>query len=324
MKIAKIVILTAVLLVLGVFYKRFKGRIDEQDALSDYDIVKQFLLNDSSLATSTKPLIWIHSEHAPNARNWESFYSRSNTKVNQPYMLLTIKSIIDTCGKSFNICLIDDSSFQKIIPGWSVDLSMVGDPVKKYIRQLALFKILYYYGGLVLPPSFLAMQDLGGVYEDSTRDGKLITAEALNRTASGECKNVVPTSSFVGCKKESPFCKELIDEMERLVSVDQTATPEFLGDCVMWLHKAAKAGKAHVIPGQLVGTVDASGNPIGVEELLGQSKLNINRKCYGILIPADELLQRSSYKWFVRMSTAQVVGSDTFIGKMMLATMVKQ
>jgi hypothetical protein len=112
--------------------------------------------------------------------------------------------------------------------------------------------------------------------------------------------------------------------MERLVSADQTAAPDFLGDCAAWLHDAAVAEKAHVIPGQLVGTVDASGNPIGVEELLGQSKLDINRRCYGIIIPADELLQRTSYKWFVRMSAAQVVGSDTFIGKIMLAAMSPQ
>jgi hypothetical protein len=321
MKIAKVVILTAVLLVLGVFYKRFKRKLDEENALSDYDIVKQFLLNDSSLATSTRPIIWIHSEHAPNARNWESFYSRMSNKVNQPYRLLAIKSIIDTCGDSFNISLIDDSTFGKIIPGWTIDLSIVGDPLKSHLRQLAMTKILYYYGGLVLPSSFVALQDLYDVYESNTSDGKMLTAEVVNRTIGHVSASVIPTISFLGCQKDSEHCKALIDEQESLVSQDQTDASNFLGVTNVWLHNAAKRGNAHVIPGQLVGTVDKDGNPIGIEELLGQTEVLVNRRCYGILIPGEELLLRSTYKWFVRMSPSQVVGSNTFIGKMLLAAL---
>jgi hypothetical protein len=321
MKTAKVVILTAVLLVLGVFYKRFKNKIDEQDALSDYNIVKQFLLNDSSLATSSKPLLWLHTEHAPNARNWESFYSRMNTKSNQPYMLLTIKSVIDTCGDSFNICLIDDESFKNIIPGWDVDLSRIGNPLKRRIRELALMKLLYYYGGLVLPTSFLAIKDLGPLYEKNTADGRIITAEAANRTISGGESAVFPSVKFIGCQKDSVICKELVEELERNVSFDMTDMPTIKGNSRDWLHNAAISGKAKVVPGQLVGTVDVKGDVIGVEELLGQSKVNLNKECFGVMIPSDEILKRTSYNWFVRMSPKQVVESNTFIGKMALAVL---
>ena len=38
---------------------------------------------------------------------------------NQAYQLLTIKSIVDKCSDDFNICIIDDNSFSKIIPQWT-------------------------------------------------------------------------------------------------------------------------------------------------------------------------------------------------------------
>ena len=321
MKTVKVIILTAVLLVLGVFYKRFKSKIDEQDALSDYNIVKQFLLNDSSLATSSKPLLWLHSEQAPNARNWESFYSRMNTKTNQPYLSLTIKSIIDTCGESFNICLIDDESFKNIIPGWNVDLGRIGNPVKQRIRELALMKVLYYYGGLVIPTSFLALKDLGPLYSKNTSDGKMVSAELLNRSLSGGQSAVFPSTKFVGCEKESQVCKDLVDEMERQISSDLTDMPTIKAISSDWLHNGALDGKVKIIPGQLVGTVDRKGDPIGVEELLGQSRVDLNDECYGLLIPSDEILKRTSYNWFARLSPEQVVGSNTFIGKMTLAAL---
>ena len=127
--------------------------------------------------------------------------------------------------------------------------------------------------------------------------------------------------NFLGCQKNSSYCKMLIDEQEALISINQTASTKLLGTNSLWLHKAAQKGFAKVIPGQLVGTIDKEGNPIGIQELLGQTEVLFNRKCYGILIPEDELLQRSAYKWFVRMSPSQVVGSNTFIGKMFLAAL---
>ena len=51
-----------------------------------------------------------------NARWWKSFGSRNTKCLNQPYQYLTIKSIVDKCGEHFNICLIDDKSFEKLIP----------------------------------------------------------------------------------------------------------------------------------------------------------------------------------------------------------------
>ena len=49
--------------------------------------------------------------------------------------------------------------------------------------------------------------------------------------------------------------------------------------------------------------------------------LNLYRDLYGILIPADELISRRKYEWFVRMSERQVLESNTIIGNYILVVL---
>ena len=143
-----------VLALLGIIaLQRLYNSIDgDQEKMDDYKLVSDFLIN-GDLAKKTKPFLWIHLQYDVNARCWPSFFSRNTTLLNQPYHYITIKSIMDKCGEDFNICLIDDRTFNALIPGWTIDMSQVGDPLKSKIRELALAKILYHYGGCLIPGS---------------------------------------------------------------------------------------------------------------------------------------------------------------------------
>ena len=59
-----------------------------------YEFIQQYLLNDSSLAQSKKPIMWIHIDYEQNSRNWLDFNSRNTFNLNQPYIYLTLKSNI--------------------------------------------------------------------------------------------------------------------------------------------------------------------------------------------------------------------------------------
>lgn len=78
---------------------KFKSPFDENK--DEYDLIKKYLLNDSPLEGYGKPKIWIHSKFEYNSRVWSSFHGRSSYNLNQPYIHLTIKSIIDHCGRVF-------------------------------------------------------------------------------------------------------------------------------------------------------------------------------------------------------------------------------
>lgn len=128
----------AVLLIMSLMYEKYKKRESFDDESKQYELVRKYLLNHSSLAQSKKPILWIHMNYDMNARSWSSFGSRNNDHLNQPYIFLTIKSIIDKCGSDFNICIIDDSTFGKILPGWTIDLHMTADPIRSKLRRIGI------------------------------------------------------------------------------------------------------------------------------------------------------------------------------------------
>ena len=96
---------------MSIIYSKYQSVEYDDENMRNYKLVKKYLLNDSSLAQSKKPIIWIHMVYDINARWWPSFSSRNTDNLNQPYQYLTMKSIIDKCGEDFNVCLIDDDTF---------------------------------------------------------------------------------------------------------------------------------------------------------------------------------------------------------------------
>jgi hypothetical protein len=143
---------------IGFIYNKYKKTIDIEEQYSDGELIQKYLLNDSSLTKNNKPILWIHIEFDKNARSWESFGSRTSDNLNQPYQYLTIRNIIDHCGESFNVCLIDDDSFINIIPEWRTRVEHLPRPLRSHIRDLALATILHIYGGFLLPSSFICFE----------------------------------------------------------------------------------------------------------------------------------------------------------------------
>ena len=162
MLVTNYIILFIILISLGILYQKYLDKLSSITPFDDYGEIKKYLLKDKTLDKSKKPILWIYIPHEYNSRNWLSFGSRSSNELNQPYLYLTVKSIIKNCDESFKIVLIDDGSFNKLIPNWNINISLLSDPMKCYVRQLAMAKLIYAYGGLNVPISFLCFKDLIG------------------------------------------------------------------------------------------------------------------------------------------------------------------
>ena len=89
----------------------------------EYALIQKYLLNESPLYGFNKPKLWIHSTYEVNSRHWKSFQSRNTTDLNQPYIYLTIQSIIQHCSDDFYICIIDNNSFNKLLPNLKFDVN---------------------------------------------------------------------------------------------------------------------------------------------------------------------------------------------------------
>ena len=135
MLVSNYIILFIILISLGILYQKYLEKQKRTLSFDSYGEIKQYLLKDKTLDKNKKPLLWIHIPYEYNSRNWLSFGSRTSTELNQPYLYLTVKSIIKNCDESFKVLLIDDNTFENLLPGWSININTLSEPIKSYVRQ---------------------------------------------------------------------------------------------------------------------------------------------------------------------------------------------
>lgn len=312
----KYIVTIGTLIAVSVAYEKFKDHTETDEQIRNYEIVKRYLVSDSSLAKSKLPILWIHNNYEVNARNWPSFFSRNTIDLNQPYIFLTIKSIIDHCGGSFNICLIDDDSFGNIIPGWNIDMTRVADPIRGKLRDLAMARVLKYYGGLIVPPSFLCTKNLSSTYHQMTSNGCLMVASMVDRNITSSTVDFMVSNKMMGCQKECRLIDDYIQYLERTASNDYSAESVFEGNADRWL-LTPRSG-VNIIRPELTGSCDEDGNVVNIDRLIGNSFIDFAPTTLGIYFPQDDILKRTDYQWFSRLSARQAIESDTVIGKLLL------
>ena len=305
------------IVLLGVLYEKYKLKYIGDEELNKENIIRQFLLNDSQ-SLGGKPILWIHSVHQRNSRLWPSFYSRTTTKLNQPYLLSCLESIIKNCSNSFNICLIDDSSFGALIPGWSIDVAQLPFPVRDHMRTLGLSKLLYYFGGMLLPDSTIVLSDLRPTYRDALVEKCCFTAEMVSKNSTATYLDFFPSHMVLGCKQNSPVMKEYMMYLEALISRDYTDQIAFLGEVDRWLYRACKEARMVLVDGTVLGTKDSTGVPVTIDRLMGNTFISFSPGVKGIYVPRNEILERTQFEWFARLSQNQLRTCNNIIAKYLL------
>jgi len=289
---------------------------DDRDK-DDYNTVSEFLIN-GDVAKNKKPFMWIHLQYDVNARWWPSFFSRNTTCLNQPYHYITIKSIIDKCGEDFNICLIDDRTFKTIIPNWEIDMSQVGDPVKSKIRELALAKILYHYGGFLVPGSLKCFKNLIDVYHAQTSNDKMFVGEFVNHAVSAETFSLSANTRLMGCHKENYKMGEYINYLSNLISTDYTSESVFVGAESDWCQEGINNKEISVIPAELLGALDTERKIITIDRLMERTYVDLLPCTLGVYIPEKAILERTNYQWFARLSAEQAMTGNSMLHKLLL------
>ena len=318
----------AIIGVVSYFGNQLKEHLDtkEQD---EYEMIKKYLLNDSPLYGFNKPKIWIHSKYEINSRKWRDFSSRNTTNLNEPYLHLTIKSIINHCWNDFHICLIDDETFSKLIPSWEIDLSKIAEPFRSQYRQLGMMEIIYYYGGMTVPNSFLCMKNLKSLYDEGLIYGNPFVCENINRSMNivSNSKNgkklFVPTITFMGAKKNDATILEFVKLLKtRCQNPHFTNEYEFLGDTSEIALSFIENQKMNIVGGELIGVKNQKRKPILLEDIMEEEYLELDPSCYGIYIPNEEILKRPKYEWFAVMESDQLLKTNLSIVKYMKSSIM--
>jgi hypothetical protein len=309
---------------------RFKDTFTNTDQ-DEYELIRKYLLNDSPLYGYDKPKLWIHSKYEYNARKWKSFMSRSSTDLNQPYLHLTVKTLINHCGSDFNVCLIDDESFSRLIPGWDVNVSRLAEPKRSQFRELGMAELVYIYGGFVVPNSFVCLRNLMPLYQlgiGHENDMPFI-AETVNRTANTvhqQRRSVFTADTdFFGAPKRCPVIKDYVDYLKKRNQnphIFQEA--EFKGESSYWCNVAIEKRKMNRISGTMIGVKSLKGRPILLEELMEEAPLDLSPvELFGIYIPADEILRRPKYEWFAVMPAEELLTTHLIIVKYLATAIVE-
>lgn len=309
----------AVVGIASYFGDKIKQGLNNNDA--ENEMIRQYLLNDSPLYGMNRPKLWIHSSYEKNARQWKDFYSRNSTDLNQPYIHIIIKSIINHCGGDFNICLIDDESFSRLLPDWKVNMLSVPTPLRAVYREYGMMRLLHLYGGVTVPNSFICLKSLKAMYEECS-EGNPCVGEEVNRTSSVGTA-FAPSMKFVCARKGCPVIREFVEYLdERTTKTFLSSEAEFLGLSQRWLSDKISAGTVERICGKKTGVKTTRGKPILLEDLMSEDYLDLDKDAYGIYVPADEVLKRTKYQWLAQLSSAEVMKTNNIIVKYLKTSIV--
>jgi len=296
----RLILLVTIGLLSKYLYNEYQESEDMFDSYEQYNLVSDYYIGGTKM-NRRKPILWIHTTTDRNNRNWMSFGSRSTTTLNQPYLQITMKSIYDKCKKSFNIVLIDDDTFRRLL-SWNIDLDDLADPVKSHYRKLGLSMIIQSFGGMVVPQSLLCTKNLYDIYKTGLSKNSMFVFDTINM-------------SMMGCRRGSSTMNSFI-EYQELLYKDKSGQTDFKKSAEQWLTNRKSVSHLNA---KYIGLEQQDGTPITIDQWLGTSIVLVPSTIYGIYLPAEEILKRIKYSWFARMSTNQVLNSHLMIAKYMLA-----
>ena len=109
----------------------------------------------------------------------------------------------------------------------------------------------------------------------------------------------------------------LINFLEHLISIDSTDENNFTGSIENWLNYKIMQDKINVITAEYLGGRDANGKVVTIDNLMGNTFIEYTDLLQGIYVSDDDVLLRSKYSWFARLSVSQLLES-IILGKYML------
>ena len=164
------------------------------------------------------------------------------------------------------------------------ELDKVGDPLRKYLRNVALLKVLHQYGGILMENSFICMKSLKPIQDSIDSNGKPIVGEFINRSYSSNLDVFSPSMKLIGCKQNCPVINNLIEFMEVVNKRDYTMSQSFENIIGSWLENNINNNNFTYILGEKLGT-RINNQPVLIDDLLIESNIKekIRQKySYGI------------------------------------------
>ena len=266
-----------------------------------------------------KPTLWIYLNNSDvNSRSWADYMGRSSHAMNLPFLNLCYKSIVEKNSDIYQIQVIgglQDLAFR--MGGWDalpVPLqntnAVVREPELNWIRAAVLAK----WGGLWVSPAVISIKPFGPLPKKRHVFYGRDTLPTYGSSGIPPALNVIWTP-----KPSAPLWveweKKARERLDRRSGGSEfrndeksdlaDALREFGSECIH-LQSAELSRKGPAL------------KRIELEDLLaagteGELPFTILSDTIYLPIPYAEILQRSAFEWFLKMSEDQILESDIVI-----------
>lgn len=298
-----IVIYIGILILLFIILRHnYTKKIKEEKlkiARGEYLDINKYFYDADNLRDSKRRKLWIHIPFEKNARKWESFGSRNTHQLNLPYMTLCIKSIVDNCSENYDIIIYDDTNIHDILKDMDIDLSKISGSLLEKYREICRMKILYEYGGIMLPPSLFLRQSIVTIDTENT----WFVIDSYNYQ-SETMKTMLPSTIVTGSDTKNKKLKEYISYLEEI------ALKDFGESSIHYSANYFVNNNIPILDGALIGLRDAANKPISLEQLMSSKGLNLRMDAIGLYMPNEELLHRKAYQWYCYLNEKEVLDAN--------------
>ena len=304
---------------IGYLYDKYNSKSLREKKIDDYELVRRHLLGDKTLHLEKhKPTIWIHIDYERNSRNWSSFYSRNSNEINIPFVFSVLTNVIKFCSNDFNVCLINDNSFKRLLPNWNIDLTKLSGTSLYLLRLFGITKILHMYGGMLLNVNCLVKDELLTLHNTMLRETDMYVAELETDGALFSKMSTFTSHKIMGCKKNSDTMKQYSDFISQLFSRDQSMDQLFTSQLDKKLNELHDNQKIGVISAKLLGVVDNQNKLITLDNLMDNQNIDFDRNMKILYVDIDKIKIRTKYGWFLRQSKSQLLDNKNVIAEFIL------
>lgn len=177
---------------------------------------------------------------------------------------------------------------------------------------------MHNYGGCLVPGSLKCFKNLIDVYHAQTKNDTMFVGEFVNHAVSADKHSLAANTRLMGCLKNNYKMNEYVNFLSNLISTDYTDESVFLGEESDWCQEQINKNELHVIPAELLGAIDTERKIITIDRLMERTYIDLPPCILGVYIPETDILKRTNYQWFARLSAEQAMTGNSMLHKLLL------
>jgi hypothetical protein len=261
----------------------------------------------------TNPKLWLfYNTSDVNARHWLDFGARSSYAINIPMLNIFYERIVSMNGKNYTVEVLNGlSSVAELLGGWEhLPTRLQKEKARVYVAEEDWIRtaILAKFGGLWLSPSVVTLRPFDRLPNDA-----IVTF--------GQDADSGFTCLWVPSGGNPMFIEWEKRIRERLET--QTGGFQIRGDSASdWKelvgHACAVGQTLEARPLEELARSKRTNKKLELEDIFasgteGRLPFEITQEAKYLVVPYNDLLERSSWAWVLRMSEKQIMSSDLAI-----------